>query len=285
MALLQKAYLGSTPLFRNTSWFEDGAQLTIDESSEVTVTADTNAHTKGAWSQIIASTTANATMLKIIVRDIASNNVNTATLLDIGTGASGSETALISNIAVGGAPVDASNAPLGLAFSVPIKVASGTRLSARIQSVVTGGKTGTVTIATYDMGDYAFGNSSVDVMGTSTATSAGTAMSGSSGSWVQVTASTSNAYRAVVVVPNCSGTAGNNLFSSALTLGKGASGAEVELGKVEFSTTTGELVTISPFSSNGMIVPAALPSGTRLAVKHELAANASSYGVTLIGIR
>jgi hypothetical protein len=50
MALLQKAYLGATPLFRNEAWFEESYDL-INNSGLVTVTADPSAHTKGAWSE------------------------------------------------------------------------------------------------------------------------------------------------------------------------------------------------------------------------------------------
>ena len=288
MALLQKAYLGATPLFRNTSWFEDGALLPVSESSaDVTVTANSTAHTAGSWVELIASTAANTTLLQITARNVNTNNTNTATLLDIGTGASGSESALISNIGIGGAATTSTDISLGLSFAIPIKVASGTRLSARIRSVVTGGKTAAITLIAYDMGDYSFGNSSVDVIGTSTTTSAGTAMTGASGTWVQVTASTSAAYRAIAVIPSMAAWVGTNMaisLNNRFTLGKGASGSEVELGQITFSSHNVEAV-YSGARSNLFIVGTSVPSGTRLAIKHNLASTTSgNYGVTLIGI-
>lgn len=274
MAIFNRAYLGTTKLFREKSWFEDMSQKPIDESSAVTVTANTSAHTKGAWSELVASTSGNASFLVIRVTGIFANNVNTSTLLDIGTGASGSETALISNIAVGGAQ--------DLPIHIPIKIASGTRLSARIQSVVTGGKTATVQIWTFDMGDYAHAPTAVDVIGTSTATSRGTAMSGASGTWVEITASTSNSYKAVCLVP-CTNGGPAAIILTEFRLGTGASGAESEVGR-----TFVDFTNLESAMSPGILSPLIsgnIPSGTRLAVRHDIATGQSSYEVCLIGIR
>lgn len=280
MALLQKGYLGATPLFRNRSWFEEVSAKPVDVSSAVTVTADSSAHTKGSWVELIASTSANASYVIIDVGGIGVTNTDTATLLDIGTGASGSETALIGNVAVGSATSSALRP--AFAFGVPIKIASGTRLSARIQSIVTGGKTGTVTIRTFDMGDYAHAPTAVDVIGVSTATSQGTAMSGSSGTYVQVTASTNNAYKAIVLVPSMSGTTSANLAVE-YTVGVGASGLEAEIGRaIAAYPNTEEMGMTSRFPA---IMAASVPSGSRLAVKHDIAASPTVYDVTLIGIR
>jgi hypothetical protein len=280
MALLQKAYLGATPLFRNTSFFEGMSSKPINESGSVTVTADTTAHTKGAWSELDSSTSANASYIVIEVSSSGQSGVDTAALVDIGTGASGSETALIGDVAVGGAQVLAGNAAQ-LAFGIPIQIASGTRLSARIQSIVTGGRQMTVNVWIFDMGDYTAAPTSVDVLGTSTANSAGTVMSGASGTWVQIIASTSRAYRAVVFVPSLSTTAAATLVTE-YRIGTGASGSEVEVGRTFAATTNAEAVGIS--SRLPALVTGAIPSGTRLSVRHTIASTPSAYDVTLIGI-
>jgi hypothetical protein len=274
MALINKAYLGTIKLFREKSWFEDMSQKPIDASSAVTVTANASAHTKGAWSELVASTSGNASFLVIRVTGIFSNNVNTATLLDIGTGASGSETALISDIAVGGAQ--------DVPIHIPIKIASGTRIAARIQSVVTGGKTATAQIWTFDMGDYAHAPTAVDVIGTSTATSRGTAMSGSSGTWVQITASSANAYRAVCLVPCTNGGAASVLLTE-FRFGTGASASESEVGRTFVDFTNSESA-LSP-GILSPLMPGSIASGTRLSVRHDFAITPSSYEVCLIGIR
>jgi hypothetical protein len=279
MALLQKGYLGSTPLFRNVDWFE-ASYTPVNSSAEVSLTANTSAHTKGSYSELIASTSANAGLLVLMVQDIASSATNTATLIDVATGASGSETDIISNLAVGGAFATAS--PIGVAVSIPFQIPSGTRLSARIQSVVTGGKTATAQVFLFDVGgDYATAPTSVDVIGGNTANSQGISFSGASGTWVQATASTSQAYRAVAIMPSTHST---NIatIGPQLELGVGAAGSEQVFGLSAASYSNSETVLASPpylslFGRN-------IPSGSRLAVKHNIASSPTNYGFTLIGI-
>jgi hypothetical protein len=279
MALLRKAYLGATPLFKDVDWFEDAYTL-VDNGSLVTVTADTAAHTKGSYSELIASTSANAGLLVLMVQDISVASTNTATLIDVATGASGSEAAIISNLAVGGALT--TTGPTGVAVSVPLKIPSGTRISARIQSVVTGGKTATAQVFLFDVGgDYATAPTSVDVIGGNTANSQGISFSGASGTWVQATASTSQAYRAVAIVPSMHST-GIATIAPQLELGVGASGSEQVFGATVASYNNSEAVQSSPpylslFGRN-------IPAGSRLAVRHDIATSPTVYGFTLIGI-
>jgi hypothetical protein len=278
MALLQKAYLGATPLFRNEDWFEESYTL-ANNSGLVTVTANSSAHTKGAWSEVIASAGADASLLVLLVQDISASGTNTATLLDLGTGASGSESAIASNIAVGGALTTAG--PLGVSTTVPLKIASGVRLSARIQSVVTGGKTASVQAFLFNVGDFATAPTSVDVIGGNTATSEGISFSGASGTWVEATASTSQAYRAVALVPSTHNSAIAS-FDAQLDLGVGASGSEVVFGTTIASYNAQEnVISAPPYLS---IFGKSIPAGSRLAVKHTLGSNPERYGVTLIGI-
>jgi hypothetical protein len=279
MALLQKGYLGATPLFRNVDWFE-ASYTPVNSSAEVSLTANASAHTKGSYSELIASTSANAGLLVLMVQDIAAAATNTATLIDIATGASGSETDIIGNLAVGGALT--TTGPTGVAVAVPLKIASGTRISARIQSVVTGGKTATAQVFLFDVGgDYATAPTSVDVITGDTATSQGISFSGASGTWVQAIASTSRAYRAVAIVPSAHNSTIITIGPQ-LELGVGAAGSEQAFGLTVASYTNNEAVQSSPpylslFGRN-------IPSGSRLAVRHNIAANPDRYGFCLIGI-
>jgi len=279
MALLQKAYLGATPLFRNVDWFEESYTL-VDNGSLVTVTANTAAHTKGSYSELIASTSANAGLLVLMVQDISTAATNTATLIDVATGASGSETVIISNLAVGGALT--TNGQTGVAVAVPFQIPSGTRLSARIQSVVTGGKTATAQIFLFDVGgDYATAPTSVDVITGDTATSEGISFSGASGTWVQAIASTSRAYRAVAIMPSTHSTSIVSI-NPQLEIGVGASGSEQSFGATIVQYNSNEFVQSAPpylslFGRN-------IPAGSRLAVRHTITANPDRYGFCLIGI-
>lgn len=273
MALLQKGYLGATPLFRTTAWFEDDALKVVDTSgTNQTVTANTAAHTKGAWTQLIASTAANASFL--FLRFLAgANATDTSTLLDIGTGASGSETVIVPDLAIGGSS--------GTIVGFPCKIASGTRIAARIQSVVTGGKNATVLAAVADGGDYSTAPTTVDVITGDTATSKGISFSGASGTWNEAIASTSQAYRAVALVVSIH-TSNSGIFTANYEVGIGASGNEISFGSSRINIANNELTVVEPplfylFGRN-------IPSGSRLAVKHSIAANPERYGFTLIGI-
>jgi hypothetical protein len=277
MALLQKGYLGATPLWRDLQWYElyDSSPLT---SGQATITANTSAHTKGGWTQLIASSAANASFVTFQVTSPSASGTNTAALLDIGIGASGSETPIAENIAIGGARNTG-----GINVSFPIQIPSGSRISARLQSVVTGGRTCFVNLNLVNAGNYNAAPTAIDVIGGDTATSKGIEFSGASGTWVEGIASTSQSYRAVLFVPSMH-TDSAEEFSSYYTLGVGAAGSEVGFGDylVRFSSfefVESDLRFVLP-RGRGSIIPA----GSRIAVKHPIAADPSKYGFTLIGI-
>jgi hypothetical protein len=279
MALLQKAYLGATPLFSERPWFGESTAF-VQASNKTTVTANTSAHTKGAYSEIIASTSANASLLVIVVQDISASSIASATLLDIATGASGSETNIVSDLAVGGALT--TTGPIGLSVEVPFRIASGTRISARIQSLVTGGKTASVTLFLYNIdSDYDLTPTSVDVIGGNTANSQGISFSGASGTWVQAIASTSRAYRAVAIVPSTPSSTVSTITVQ-MQIGVGASGSEQAFAVTRTSFVNSEAVQSSPPYLS--LFGGAIPAGSRLAVKHDIATGPTNYNFCLIGI-
>jgi hypothetical protein len=100
------------------------------------VAANATINTKGTTpTELIASTAANSFGVFVHVDSTATSNTNTATLLDIMTGGAGSEVVLIPDLMVGwklGRAVDVTLRT----YYFPIFVPSGTRLSARSQSVV-----------------------------------------------------------------------------------------------------------------------------------------------------
>ena len=279
MALLQKGYLGSTPLFRNVAWYEDNSINSFIQSAAINVTTGSTAHVKGSWTQLIASTSANASMLLLNINSISASATNSATLLDIGTGASTFETVVIPNVAVGGAGSG------GIWIPIPLKIPSGTRLAVRAQSART-----SVTFRCdpylYDCGDYATAPTSygaADVMTPDTSTSQGISFSGASGTWVEAIASTDKAYRGVILVASTHDTDIASI-SPTLDVGVGANLSEVSFGALLHSYLNSEssrmLAPILPPFGRGSVIPA----GSRLAVRHNIAANPSKYGFCLIGI-
>lgn len=233
------------------------------------------AHAKGAWVEVASSVGENVTMIGVNVA-LASGGVDTSTLMDIGVGAAGSETVVVPNVAVGAQQL--------FFWYVPVAIPSGSRVAIRIQGTRTSPTTTSIVVALFSGGDYATTPQSVDIIGIDTATSAGTALSGASGSWTQVTASTAKDYQNVIMVPSSSST--DILTINALySLGVGAAGSERVIGSLSLRFTNGETLTHQnqqafPMWATGEPVPA----GSRLAVRHNISANSSRYHVCLIGI-
>jgi hypothetical protein len=110
---------------------------TTTSSAGVTITANATPNTKSAFSagQLIASTTADAYGILILVNATAGSNASSNTLMDIGTGASGGETVLIPDLQVGWA-LNENVSNDNRMYYFPIFIPASTRLSARSASVV-----------------------------------------------------------------------------------------------------------------------------------------------------
>lgn len=244
----------------------------IQASASVTVTADSAAHTKGAWTELIASSSDAATMVTLCVSAVGSNNVDTATLLDLAVGAAGAETVVVSNIPVGGAGI--ANLTRW-SIPLPLSIASGARISARIQSIVTGGKTATVSIGLLS-GGHITPAASLTVLGANTGTSQGVQVGTS---WTEI-GTTAATYRHLIPVPSLSTTSAAGT-TDALDVGTGAASSEVSIGTVGVTTTTSETLYATvggaPWESY-LIMPGAA-SGTRVVAKR-----ASACDVAVIGV-
>lgn len=246
----------------------------VDLTSAVSFTCDAVAHTKGAWTELIASTTAESNFLVAIVYAIAQSGQATGTLIDIGVGASGSEVVIAGNIAVGSSNF---NDPI-TQFPLPLNIPAGSRVAVRGQSVFSS-RTGVIRIATFD-GEKVL--SSLDVLGTNTATSVGTTP-GNNGAWAEVVASSTKLYRYLIFVP--SGSSSNiGATNQFMSLGVGASGSETTIGKVAIKTTSGEAFGLQfPYLYDSLIVDGLrYPPGSRFAAS--CSGSNGGWGVTLIGV-
>lgn len=234
----------------------------LEESSATTITADTTAHTKGAWSQLIATTTADSNFMMIVLAGISTNATDTRSLFDIGIGGSGSETVLVANCGGGGASG-------ALVIPVPIFVPKGSRISARLQSLVTGGKTGTAQVILFNITGVR-SPSYVETIGADTANSRGV-NTPTAATYTQITASTTNAYQALVYIPTGgSGTTWSGATPRS-TIATGGSGSEIALGSVVFTTTSNEGVGSSALGF--ALIPGHVPRGARIAVSPSTSAS------------
>jgi len=150
-----------------------------DTRRGTTVTASGTIHTKGSWTELIASTGADAEGIYVKVVGVASSNTATSMLLDIGTGGSGSETVLLPDLIVGYAGDDQT---MGRTYFLPVAIASGTRISARCQALIAS-DTAEVAIWLAQSIQHLEGASSVEAIGEVTASSEGTTVAHGVNAW------------------------------------------------------------------------------------------------------
>ena len=258
-------------------WWESDRSPVPVASGTATVTAHTTAHTMGPWTELVAATAADADCVRVTVTGVGVSGVNTATLVDVGVGAAGAEVAVAAGVPVGGASATSTQP---IAFDLPVYVPAGTRIAARIQSVVTGGKTASVTVTVTSSARPALAGASVDVLGASTATSSGVALT-TAGAWVEVVASSPRAYRAVGLVPSINSGAVPATVNSTLSVGIGAAGAEVVLASIRLVRSSAE-VCYRSWVDLTSLQGAYIPAGTRIALR-DSDGGAGCAG-TLIGV-
>jgi hypothetical protein len=234
--------------------------MSIQRSNITTISCST-AHTKGSWTEMLASLSANTK--EIVISMLYSNAGSTAFLFDIGIGGAGAETPIINNVIYAPSP-DLSV----LVMPIPIGIAAGSRISARCQASVTAARSLTLAI------EFISGTSSavVTTIGADTANTKGVtidpgASAGTKGSYSELTASLGvNAQVVNVAVSGKANTAPVGATFE-LDIATGAGGAEaVQIPDIPF-------ISLAPGAPIGTWQPVtwpfnlAIPSGTRIAAR------------------
>jgi hypothetical protein len=229
-------------------------------STSMTVTGSGTAHTKGAWTQIFASTTVDSGWVVLMPDDVAVSATNTATLVDIGVGAAGSERVVVADINVGGWGH-------GPSFQAPLFVPAGSRVAVRLQSAVVSkvmnGRLSLIPSAI--LGDA---SQFSETWGTVSASSIGLllttpSVSGTDTAWQQITAGITRDTNWVTFSLGCN--TGGNIAASkgTFTIGYGASGSEQPL----LANARWEQLGTETIRPCTYVVPCNLPAGTRLAIR------------------
>lgn len=251
--------------------------------SDFALTLPSSNNTKGAWAQLVASTTYDATYIIVQFSCVAAFK---SAALDIGIGASGSEVVLLPNlIAQSGQQNDYEQ----YTYAFPVNIPAGTRIAGRYQiSNASGAHDCYCNVALFD-GDFtrSTGAAGVDAVGFSSSTTLGTAVTpgnGSFGSFAQLTSSTSRDYLGFVMAFDLQG-ASYSGHSISWEVAVGASSSEktiqpilasrVSVPTSSASTTIGTKVT--PF------IPVAIPSGSRVSARGQTDAT-QAFGLTLYGV-
>lgn len=152
-------------------------QGTTSAEYGTTVTASATPHTKGSYSQLIASTSANAYGIFVNLFNTAVASTSTRVLVDIAVGAAASETIIIPDLIAGNAGTSAGAQNAGHSYYFPIVIPVGTRVAARCQAL---GVSDTVDVQVHLLTNPVPGKwygQRVTAYGANTGTSSGTSMS------------------------------------------------------------------------------------------------------------
>lgn len=260
-------------------WETIGADTANSRGTSINVAGSAN--TKGAWTQLIASTAFQAA--GIIIR-LGKNTALADILVDIGVGGSGSERVIVENLLITGRD------DVAAAYQLPVVIPAGSRLTARCQasSVISlevyvsamlpgapflpGAPLGRVT--TYGAATADSGGVGIDPGGTAH----------TKGSYAQITASTTNRLRLLLVGL---GIQTNNVMingNALLDIAVGGAGSEqIILPNIGFAYSQNEQMvpaTLGPFPVN-------IPAGTRLAARAQSSITDATdrlFDVVLYGI-
>lgn len=231
---------------------------------EIAVESAGTSHTEGAWTQLAAATSFDAVGFYLIISTHNSNGIDYH--IDIGTGAVASETAIIQNIPVtSGCPT--AGICSDMAIYIPLAIANGTRVAARIQSTSTSknvwmsllmaGGTSTTSYSastTYGADASDTGGTAIDPGG----------VANTKGSWTQITASTSTTCSAFWIFFGLRANADPANAYFKYDIGTGAGGAEVI--KVKNLPTRSE-TTLDALHYFAHWVPFSIASSTRIAMR------------------
>lgn len=227
-------------------------------------------HTKGSWTQLIASTAIDAVGLVVSGNCSSSGEVNV--LIDIGVGASGSEQVVVANLQAKRMP--SADGPIGPYF-LAVRIPAGSRVSARLQH----DSTITVYLCAVTVAEPLAGivrGEEVAEYGAVTATSKGTlvdpgATANTKGAWAQMTASASIESHALMLTAMPNSSAGGGGTHWLVDIGIGASGSEqVIVANLHLSGMNN----YGP-SRAGVNLPMHIPAGARVSMRCQSSTNAA----------
>lgn len=256
------------------------------------------AHTNSAWVEIVGSASAAKALTLSIGCSV--NAANTSTLIEIAKGSAGSEATILAKTPVGSWSSTSAAADRNGLF-IPVQIADGDRISARIQGARTSGSVNIYSPITIE-NTRTTTATALDVIGADLATSRGVALSDTPDVYVEVIGSAEATYNALIPIVSA-GNASLLARTSLVTIATGAAGSEVDLFQAGVQTTTTEVVyfnglrtltpndvtffaagTSTPTNYGGNnIQPVFIPQGTRIAAK--ISSGTARSDIAIIGVR
>jgi len=224
------------------------------------------ADTKGTpWTEIDASTS--VAVEAILVHIGGNSTTNYQNLIDIGTGASSSEVVLIADLMASCGDTFGE----GRNYLIPISIASGTRLSARVQGSVGSADVLVSITLISDAGLDITAFTNIDTLGAvSSGESGGTVVdpggsANTKGVYVEIDSSTAQNYKGLIIAIGQNGNNGVGAFRFLLDVAIGAVDVEVDfISNLHFMTTS-----LPDYGTSRVVGPLAcdIPSSSRLTVR------------------
>jgi hypothetical protein len=226
----------------------------------------------GSYVQLVASTVSDTSWCELSFHVGTINNAGGA--IKLAVGASGSETAFISNVVA-----STYGGYSGTRISFPICIPAGTRIAAAAQCFNGGGET--LYYANAQLYDGAFetleGVAGYDSIGFDATNAIGTTITASGsintkGSYVQLVASTAKDYCGFYIIPDCNSvsTATHLLIDIAI----GGAGSELVIVPNWWQAPLLDKMRAS-------FIPIRIPSGTRIAARSQSATASQQIGLSL----
>lgn len=247
------------------------------QTSGTTITAHATPHTKGSWTQLVASAPFDVTMLIVGGSVNSASATDTSQLVDIGVGAT--EKVLIADIPTGYSCLDLNSNRVA---HFPVEIPSGTKISARMQA--------TITVDVVDIQLFMYGGSSwssvptfqsIDTLGAVSAGSHGILVSG--GGIVEIIASTLEDYKALGYGVDGGGSTTLGNVSPQMEIFVGAGAAEKSLiDDIRLGSASNESVTRATPPQGILPIELNIPAGSRLSVQNSVSNN---FGIVLYGFR
>lgn len=218
-------------------------------------------NTKGSWTQLGSSTLAHAA--KGVIVHIKGVGNSFRHLVDIGVGTSGNEVVLLENVPY----LQLNSATNVNRCYFPCDLPAGTQINVRGQTNQTGGGTTVVACHFLKAPMFPFASGSiVDDYGVIAATTNGTTVTAhasvnTKGSWAEITASTTRAYKGLILTPGYTSTGTSPTFF--LDVGIGSAGSEQVILENIYMTRGADIG--SPVGLT--VIPWDLPAGSRVAMR------------------
>lgn len=237
----------------------------VASSTAAIVTASATIHTKGAWVELIASTSLPVSELVLYSTGaLFVAGSDTSSLFDIGIGAAGVEVVVVSDVLMGGV------SPSMWSWRLPVGIAQGSRVAIRMQSAVAS--------KTIEAQMYAIGGGFVPPDSGGSAVTWGAVPAASSGTllatpgavntkaaWTVLSAATTASARYALVTAQPVTGITVTLATHLIDIGIGAAGVEqVIIPNISAEVDANERIQYAP-----LCFPVSIPAGTRLVARQQ----------------